>query len=269
MKKQIKTGRPFPTGAVRAEYALTTDRQTGRKLRAYRVLERHMDKDGGGKNWCCYEAIVHLQPYCNNGELAVVETPKGLMYGRFYRRSDIVEIRADNAGFLSAKFPASSVTIVGEVDGFDSCPDDRKRAAATSALSLADMDRKRFVVVGGFGVRVEVDEIGLLHVVVRSMKGGEAIMVDHPSSGLAEGREHSVYTNDLLIVDWELDHGDDYGDFRVSPNKLRKAAKSKTFCAWWSLTRKETPEQYADLIDDVRRREKDNGHKAGSLGIAG
>lgn len=251
----MKAGRPFPVGAVKAEYALTTDRQTGRKLRAYRVLERHMDKDGGGKNWCCYEAIVHLQPYCNNGELAVVETPKGLMYGRFYRLGEVVELRPDNAEFLSVKFPAAKIAVVGEVDGFDSCPKGRKRSNADIVRDLAVMDRSRFVAVGDFGVKAEVDEVGLLHVVVSARKGRGALMVDHPASGTDKGTEHFVYTNDPALMAWELDRSDDYGDHRVNPKKLRDAAKSKVFRAWWGLHYKETPKEYAARIEATRSRE--------------
>lgn len=252
---KMKERKPFPVGVVKAEYLLSNPENPSKKLRAYRVLERHMDKDGGGKKWCCYEAIVHLQPYCNNGGLAVVNTPRGLMYGRFYHRGKTVELRPINPEYDSIKFPASKISIVGEVDGFDSCPKERKQSDEVITRELAEARRSGFVSVEGFGVRAEVDDIGLLHVVVSAGKGKEALMVDHPASGTDKGSEHFVYTNDPSLVAWEIDRGDEYGDHRINPKKLREAAKSNTFRAWWGLQYKESPEEYAAMVEAVRRRD--------------
>lgn len=122
--------------------------------------------------------------------------------------------------------------------------------------------KKQSITVEGFTVEAEIDDIGLLHIVVNSGAESGALMVNHPSSHLGAGTEHQVFSNDPAIIDWELGHCDEIDGDRPSPEKLREAAKSKAFRAWWALTNKMTPEAYADKIDGIRRREKAAGLQA-------
>lgn len=115
-------------------------------------------------------------------------------------------------------------------------------------------EKKASIAVGGYRVEAEQEDSGLLLLTVNGASQNRAIMVDHPASGTGNTGECLAFTDNQAIVAYELDC-EVTPDSRINPKRLRRAAKDPAFLAWWKLNNKEDPVQYADQIEEMRRRD--------------
>jgi len=113
---------------------------------------------------------------------------------------------------------------------------------------------KSSISIGGYEIEAERDKSGLLILTVKGKPRSRVIMVEHPRSGTYNTSEQLAFTDNAAIIAYELDGGETT-DGRVDPKRLRRAAKDPAFRAWWNLNNKEGPSEYADRIDEMRRRE--------------
>lgn len=113
------------------------------------------------------------------------------------------------------------------------------------------------ITVGPYRIEAQQDKDGFLRLTVGGLSGQTVIPVNHPWSGLCDGSEQLVFTDNRTIIAYELDFGGDVAtpSGRTNPKPLRKAGKDPGFRALWKLNHAgreayaRDPATYADYLE--------------------